>query len=392
MDPMISIGQRNTLAKYMILSGADNYPPMLDKDLYDSWKKNGVIKTKKYAELSATEKIQADCDMKEINIILQGLPTDIYSLINHHRVANDLWKKVQLLMQDTSLTKQERECFVVPVFSPGDDTIACLKKAMAFLMAVASSSWVIVQLVQGRQGQNYSGTTYKGNATSSRGNTTSGQAKVVKCYNCQGEGHMTRQCTKPKQPRNAAWYKENAMLAEAQEAGQILDEEQLASSLTMLLSRLRISIQVPNSETYLNDMDNQSVHALQDFEQTPVMDFTDNKLSVNRNIIPFFNICKNQQAMFKDIFTEQELSDEQAFWFHILNPSIESSYTPPVIVEVPRKFTQEQANILWEIVEQAKAKQPLDSELDFACKYAIRIQELLVYVQDTCPNAIIPSA
>ncbi|GJY01382.1 retrovirus-related pol polyprotein from transposon TNT 1-94 [Tanacetum coccineum] len=54
--------------------------------------------------------------------------------------------------------------------------------------------------------------------------------------------------------------------------------------------------------------------------------------------------------------------------------------------------TQEQANILWEIVEQAKAKQPLDSELDFACKYATRIQELLVYVQDTCPNAIIPSA
>ncbi|GJV35148.1 hypothetical protein Tco_1407625 [Tanacetum coccineum] len=44
------------------------------------------------------------------------------------------------------------------------------------------------------------------------------------------------------------------------------------------------------------------------------------------------------------------------------------------------------------LVEQAKAKQPLDSELDFACKYATRIQELLVYVQDTCPNAIIPSA
>ncbi|GKC61104.1 hypothetical protein Tco_1088702 [Tanacetum coccineum] len=40
------------------------------------------------------------------------------------------------------------------------------------------------------------------------------------------------------------------------------------------------------------------------------------------------------------------------------------------------------------IVKQAKAKQPLDKELDFACKHAQRIQELLVYVQDTCPNAI----
>ncbi|GJU06316.1 retrovirus-related pol polyprotein from transposon TNT 1-94 [Tanacetum coccineum] len=53
--------------------------------------------------------------------------------------------------------------------------------------------------------------------------------------------------------------------------------------------------------------------------------------------------------------------------------------------------TQEQANILQEIVKQVKAKQPLDGDLDLACKYATRIQELLVYVQDTCPNAITPS-
>ncbi|GKC77905.1 hypothetical protein Tco_1128679 [Tanacetum coccineum] len=44
--------------------------------------------------------------------------------------------------------------------------------------------------------------------------------------------------------------------------------------------------EVPNSETYLNDMDNQSVHALQDFEQTPDMDFTDNEISSDSNIIP----------------------------------------------------------------------------------------------------------
>ncbi|GJV32818.1 hypothetical protein Tco_1393218 [Tanacetum coccineum] len=35
---------------------------------------------------------------------------------------------------------------------------------------------------------------------------------------------------------------------------------------------------------------------------------------------------------------QQELSAEHAFWFHILNPSIESSYTPPVIVDVPSKL------------------------------------------------------
>ncbi|GJT61479.1 hypothetical protein Tco_1005012 [Tanacetum coccineum] len=56
------------------------------------------------------------------------------------------------------------------------------------------------------------------------------------------------------------------------------------------------------------------------------------------------------------------------------------------------KYTQEQNDIVWEIVEQAKAEHPLDKELDFACKHAQRIQELLVYVQDRCPNAINLSA
>ncbi|GJT50793.1 hypothetical protein Tco_0976950 [Tanacetum coccineum] len=45
---------------------------------------------------------------------------------------------------------------------------------------------------------------------------------------CQGEGHMERQCTQPKRPRNDVWFKEKLMLAKAQESGQVLDEEQLA--------------------------------------------------------------------------------------------------------------------------------------------------------------------
>ncbi|GKC64330.1 retrovirus-related pol polyprotein from transposon TNT 1-94 [Tanacetum coccineum] len=67
-----------------------------------------------------------------------------------------------------------------------------------------------------------------GNSTSSKGNNVAGQARVVKCYNCQGEGHMAWQCTQPKRPRNSAWFKEKMLLVQAQEAGQVLNEEQLA--------------------------------------------------------------------------------------------------------------------------------------------------------------------
>ncbi|GJS35383.1 hypothetical protein Tco_0533765 [Tanacetum coccineum] len=130
-----------TLADKSLLSGGDNKPPMLEKHLYDSWKsrmelymmnrphgrmilasvekgplvwptitEDGVTRPKEYTELTPAETIQADCDIKAINIILQGLPTEIYALVSQHHVAKDIWEKIRLLMQGTSLTKQEREC------------------------------------------------------------------------------------------------------------------------------------------------------------------------------------------------------------------------------------------------------------------------------------------
>nr|GEV52181.1 hypothetical protein [Tanacetum cinerariifolium] len=130
-----------SLADKAILSGADNRPPMLEKDMYDSWKsrmelymlnrqhdmmileavehgpllwptvqKDGVTSLKKYSELSAAEAIQADYDVKATNIILQGLPLEVYGLVSTHKVAKELWERIQMLMQGTSLTKQEREC------------------------------------------------------------------------------------------------------------------------------------------------------------------------------------------------------------------------------------------------------------------------------------------
>nr|GEZ47999.1 hypothetical protein [Tanacetum cinerariifolium] len=114
---------------------------MLEKDMYYSWKsrmelymlkrqhgrmilesvehgpllwptveEDGVTRLKKYSELSATEAIQADCDVKVTNIILKGLPPEVYALVSTHKVAKELWERIQKLMQGTSLTKQEREC------------------------------------------------------------------------------------------------------------------------------------------------------------------------------------------------------------------------------------------------------------------------------------------
>nr|GEV09387.1 hypothetical protein [Tanacetum cinerariifolium] len=95
-----------TLADKAILSGADNRPPMLEKDMYDSWKsimelymmnrqhgrmilesvengpliwpsieKNGVTRPNKYSELSATKAFQADYDVATYQMTQSPYPT-----------------------------------------------------------------------------------------------------------------------------------------------------------------------------------------------------------------------------------------------------------------------------------------------------------------------------
>ncbi|GJV68203.1 retrovirus-related pol polyprotein from transposon TNT 1-94 [Tanacetum coccineum] len=136
-----------TLADKSLLSGGDNKPPMLEKHLYDSWKsrmelymmnrphgrmilasvekgplvwpsitEDGVTRLKEYVELTPAEAIQADCDIKAINIILQGLPTEIYALVSQHRVAKDLWEKINSLMQGNVINKTRTrvQAFITP--------------------------------------------------------------------------------------------------------------------------------------------------------------------------------------------------------------------------------------------------------------------------------------
>nr|GEW17883.1 reverse transcriptase domain-containing protein [Tanacetum cinerariifolium] len=105
-------GLRNAGATYqrlvdkaMILESVEHDPL-----LWPTVEEDGVTRLKKYSELSAAEAIQADCDVKAINIILQGLPSELYALASTHKFAKEMWERIQMLMQGTSLTKQEREC------------------------------------------------------------------------------------------------------------------------------------------------------------------------------------------------------------------------------------------------------------------------------------------
>ncbi|GJR59089.1 hypothetical protein Tco_1501251 [Tanacetum coccineum] len=71
---------------------------------------NSTTRKKKYEELLVTEKLQADCDLKATNIVLQDLPPYVYAIVNHHNIAKEIWDRLKLL-----ILPLERSKFVMDV-------------------------------------------------------------------------------------------------------------------------------------------------------------------------------------------------------------------------------------------------------------------------------------
>nr|GEW63903.1 hypothetical protein [Tanacetum cinerariifolium] len=89
----------NTRSKQIAQPMNINQGPLI----WPTIKENGVTRPKKYPELTPSEAILADCDVMATNIILQGLPSEIYALVSNHKAAKQLWERIQLLMQGETL-------------------------------------------------------------------------------------------------------------------------------------------------------------------------------------------------------------------------------------------------------------------------------------------------
>ncbi|GJX77219.1 hypothetical protein Tco_0324030 [Tanacetum coccineum] len=106
----------------MILESVENGP-----FIWPSIEENEVTRPKKYSELFATEAIQANCDVKATNIILQGLPPEVYALERECKLYDefdkfaykkgetlrDLYLRFSLLLNDMNIYNMKLEQYQV---------------------------------------------------------------------------------------------------------------------------------------------------------------------------------------------------------------------------------------------------------------------------------------
>nr|GFD26485.1 hypothetical protein [Tanacetum cinerariifolium] len=136
-----------------------------------------------------------------------------------------------LMVHHSSEYSSPETGLVVLVFQKGDDPIDAINHMMYFLTAVVTLRYpainnqlrsssnprqqatinngrVTIQPIQERHNSMAAGSS-RPFASGSGG--ASGTQRVIVCYNCKGEGYMSKQCTKPKRKRDAKWFKDKVL-------------------------------------------------------------------------------------------------------------------------------------------------------------------------------------
>nr|GEV45542.1 hypothetical protein [Tanacetum cinerariifolium] len=211
-----------------------------------------------------------NANIRATNILLQGFPKDIYTFINHYTDAKDIWDNVKMLLEGSELTKEDQESqlmqlnskfvnnmlpewgrFVTAVkLNRGlrdynyDQLYAYLKQHeahanenkmmldrftqytmdhLALMSNVShpqhySPSSSTLPSTYGRQNRGQ-GTNPCGGGPAGYGgvqnrvrNANTGQARQVKCYNCNGIWHIARNYIQSKRPQNSDYYKDKMLL------------------------------------------------------------------------------------------------------------------------------------------------------------------------------------
>ncbi|GKF67589.1 uncharacterized mitochondrial protein-like protein [Tanacetum coccineum] len=120
---------------------------------------------------------------------------------------------------------------------------------------------------------------------------------MVICYNCKGEGHVSRQCTKPKRKKDDSWFKEKVLLVQAQAHGQILNKEELAFLADPYIPEGQSTQTVITHNAKVALMENLSHYGSDALAESNVMNHSETEITSDSNIIPYSQyVIESQQA------------------------------------------------------------------------------------------------
>ncbi|GJZ39420.1 integrase, catalytic region, zinc finger, CCHC-type containing protein [Tanacetum coccineum] len=271
----------------MILESVENGPL-----IWPTIEENGVTRPRKYSELTHADAIHADFHHNVYS------PPSSIPQIEYAPTVNQQQQQPEFIQLDSGLT--------VLVFKQGDNPIDAINHMMSFLSAVVTSRYPTTN----NQLRN---STYTPGASGSN----SGKQRTVICYNCKGEGHMSKQCTKPKRKRDDSWFKDKVLLVQAQANGQILHEEELAfladpgiteGQATQTVITHNAAYQADDLDAYDSDCDelntakvalmaNLSHYGSDALAESSVVNHSETEITNDSNIIPYSQyVTESQQA------------------------------------------------------------------------------------------------
>nr|GEW17807.1 hypothetical protein [Tanacetum cinerariifolium] len=151
--------------------------------------------------------------------------------------------------------------------------------------ATINNGRVTIQPFQGRQNSMAAGMSRQ---YASGPSGTLGKQMVIVRYNCKGEGHMSKQCIKPKRKRDEAWFKDKVLLVQAQANGQVLHDEELIALMGNLSHYGSDNhVEVHNQDNVTNNLIHHAVQANSTFEQSNILNHSETKITSDSNIISY---------------------------------------------------------------------------------------------------------
>ncbi|GJS88076.1 retrovirus-related pol polyprotein from transposon TNT 1-94 [Tanacetum coccineum] len=172
---------------------------------------------------------------------------------------------------------------IIPVFQRGADPIDVINHVMSFLTAV------VMYRYPATNNQLRNSSNPRQQATINDGRVTLQPIQGRQTSFAAGEGHMSKQCTKPKRKWDDSWFKDKVLLVQAQANADDLDAydsdcDELNTAKVSHMANLShfgsdALAEVHNPDNVDNNLINQDVQVIQSFEQSNVVNYSKTEIT-----------------------------------------------------------------------------------------------------------------